>query len=298
MFQLICLPLLAAASHQELVKLYDYDPKAPLELHEQGIEQRGGLAVRDISYASPKGGRVTAYLIVPPGAGPFAAVLFMHGGNGNRSSLLPGALNLARNGAVCLLIDSPLNGARAKPGERLADFTKPVQTRDAMIQTVIDLRRGVDLLLSRPDVDPKRLAYIGASYGGTIGGVLAAVERRIKAYALLVGMASASDFLRLSEHPNAVQTRQALSPDQLERNLQILSVIDPIQYIGHAAPAALLFQNGRQDKLTPEASALRYQQAGSEPKTIRWYDAGHSLNAEASRERMEWLRGQIGPAAP
>jgi cephalosporin-C deacetylase-like acetyl esterase len=142
------------------------------------------------------------------------------------------------------------------------------------------------------------LAYIGASYGGTIGGVLAAVERRIKAYALLVGMASASDFLRLSEHPNAVQTRQALSPDQLERNLQILSVIDPIQYIGHAAPAALLFQNGRQDKLTPEASALRYQQAGSEPKTIRWYDAGHSLNAEASRERMEWLRGQIGPAAP
>ena len=179
MFETLGLLLFAVAPYEELVRLYDYDRSARLDLREQSVEDRNGIAVHDISYLSPKGDRVTAYLVVPPGKGPFAGILFMHGGNGSRSSLLPGALIFARTGAVCLLIDSPLNGARAKPGERLADFTKSVQTRDAMIQTVLDLRRGVDLLLARSDVDPKRLAYIGASYGGTIGGVLAGVEKRI-----------------------------------------------------------------------------------------------------------------------
>jgi hypothetical protein len=34
--------------------------------------------------------------------------------------------------------------------------------------------------------------------------------------------------------------------------------------------------------------------AAPEPKTIRWYDAGHSLNAQALVDRHEWLNGQIG----
>lgn len=126
--------LLAVAPYQDLVRLYDYDPRAPLEAREQGVQERHGVAVHDISYASPKGGRVTAYLVAPPGNGPFPGIVFMHGGNGNRASLLPGAVVLSKAGAVCLLIDSPLNGARSKPGERLADFAKPEQTRDAMIQ--------------------------------------------------------------------------------------------------------------------------------------------------------------------
>ncbi|MBI1895847.1 MAG: acetylxylan esterase, partial [Acidobacteria bacterium] len=222
----------APAAPRDWLRLYDYDPKAPLEVVTNGIEQRPGAAVHDISYASPKGGRITAYLVVPQGKGPFAGMLFMHGGNGSRSSLLPGALLYAKAGAVCLLIDSPLNGARSKPGERLVDLTKPEQTRDAMIQTIIDLRRGIDLLLARADVDPARLGYIGASYGGIIGGVLAGVEKRIKAYALLVGGGSFADFIRASEHPNAVRTRQALTPEQLRRNLEILEPLAAIHYIG------------------------------------------------------------------
>ena len=45
---------------------------------EVGVEQRGDVAIHDISYASPQGGRVPAYLVVPKGKGPFAAVIWGH----------------------------------------------------------------------------------------------------------------------------------------------------------------------------------------------------------------------------
>src|SRR5260370_3903285 len=57
---------------------FDYDSKAPLDIQEAGVEHRGRVAIHDISYASPKGGRVPAYLVVPEGKGPFAAVLLGH----------------------------------------------------------------------------------------------------------------------------------------------------------------------------------------------------------------------------
>ncbi len=60
-----------------LLRRFDYD-KTALDLREIGVERRGDIAIHDISYASPKGGRVPAYLVVPKGAGPFAAVIWGH----------------------------------------------------------------------------------------------------------------------------------------------------------------------------------------------------------------------------
>jgi cephalosporin-C deacetylase-like acetyl esterase len=47
---------------------------------------------------------------------------------------------------------------------------------DMEIQAVVDLRRGIDLLLARSDVDPKRLAYVGHSYGAQWGSILSALR--------------------------------------------------------------------------------------------------------------------------
>jgi hypothetical protein len=44
------------------------------------------------------------------------------------------------------------------------------------VQLIIDLRRAIDLLGGRPDVDPQRIAYLGVSYGGAMGGLLAGDE--------------------------------------------------------------------------------------------------------------------------
>ena len=48
----------------------------------------------------------------------------------------------------------------------------------------------------------------------------------------------------------------------------------------------------------PPSDATRFQEAGSEPKTVKWYDSGHQLNEEAMRDQLDWLREQIGITPP
>ena len=67
------------AQDAELVRRFDYDANAPLELKIVGSQKRGDVTVYDITYASLKGGVVPAYLIVPAtGKGPFAAIVWGH----------------------------------------------------------------------------------------------------------------------------------------------------------------------------------------------------------------------------
>src|SRR5690349_5932343 len=56
---------------------FDYDQNAPLDLKEIGVEKRGNVTVRDITFVGTKE-PVTAYLVTPAGAGPHAAILYVH----------------------------------------------------------------------------------------------------------------------------------------------------------------------------------------------------------------------------
>ncbi len=272
----------------ELARLFDYDQKAPLDVKEIGVEDRDGIKVHDLTYASPKGGRVTAYLVTPPGKGPFAGIVFMHWGFGYRSSYLAEALLLARSGAVSLLIDAPY--LRPAPWRREFDTSKPEVNRDIYIQLVVDLRRGVDLLTSRADVDGKRIAFVGLSLGAHMGGILSGVEKRIKAVVLMGGLPSLTDRFRANNQDG-----------KFDRDIEIIAPLDPIHYVRQAAPSALFFQFARRDRFITEKQALQYSEAGSEPKLIKWYETGHDFNdIEALKDRAEWLREKIGiaPLAP
>lgn len=283
-----------AKSIRELRQMFDYEQSLPLDVKEVGVEDKGGISVRDISYASPKGGRVTAYLVVPAGKGKFAGVIFMHGRPGSRNNFLDEAVSLAKAGAVSLLIDAPFS----RSGESKRDFdptvTKPKDDRNIYIQTVVDLRRGVDLLLSRADVDPKRIGFIGHSYGAHTGAVLAGVEKRINAFVIMAGNPSLNEFLRTSTISAIVETRNTLTKEQQENYFSMLAFFDPINYIGHVAPSALFLQFGKKDSLANEEKVTLYSKAASNPKLVKTYDAGHELNEEARRDRAEWLRKQIG----
>src|SRR5207245_11777395 len=90
-----------------VVHRFDYGQKAPLDIKEVGIEHRGDIEILDISYASPKGGRVPAYLVVPKGKGPFAGVIWGHwywenSAFRNRKEFLDEAVVLAGNGVMSL----------------------------------------------------------------------------------------------------------------------------------------------------------------------------------------------------
>ena len=58
------------------------------------------------------------------------------------------------------------------------------QQSDASGHQVIDLRRAVDLLSLRADVDRKRIGYVGHGFNAHTGAILAGVEIRIDSYVL------------------------------------------------------------------------------------------------------------------
>jgi len=62
----------ALCQDADYVRHFDYDKSASLELKTIGTETRGDVTVYDVTYASPKGGIVPAYLVVPKGKRKFA----------------------------------------------------------------------------------------------------------------------------------------------------------------------------------------------------------------------------------
>lgn len=272
--------------------LFDYDQHAPLEVAVASTQTRAGVVVQDITYASPKGGKVPAYCILPAGPGPFAGLIFVHWGEGDREEFVDEAEHLAGRGVVSLCIDSP----HRRPAALRSPDYKPVEApHEAEIQLITDARRGVDVLIAYEGVDPRRIGYVGHSYGATFGGVLAAIEKRIKAYVLMAGYGSLTNSYRVTAHPVIARARAATPPDIWERFLRSMEPLDAAQYIGHAAPSALLFQFARQDEFVTEQEALDYAHAASEPKLIKWYDCGHAFNAEARQDRAQWLSEQLQP---
>jgi len=243
----------------------------------------------DITYASPKGGRVPAFLVVPEGPGPFAGVILLHGSGSSRRSMLGSGMAYARAGAVAVLIDAPHARPENREGRELTFTEKDYADQ---VQLIVDLRRAVDLLSSRSDVDADRLAYVGFSFGAALGGLLAGVEDRVQAYALMSGdggwVSHLSGFnVFYQEIPRSFGV-------VWDRWIDGMWSIEPIHFVGHAAPAALLFQAGRQDRSVREWQALPFHRAGSEPKEILWYESGHDLPAQAWLDQAAWLQRYAG----
>lgn len=285
-----------SAQDASMLRNFDYDQKAPLDVREIGVEQRGDVAIHDISYASPKGGQVPAYLIVPNGKGPFAAIIWAHWYQEgspfrNRKEFLDEAVALAPSGVVSLLADGPI----ARPG-----YLEPKDPLDELqikyrLQAILDMRRGADLLLARADVDPKRLAYVGHSYNAETGAFLAGIDRRFKAFVLMCGSLSDEVNMKSKEFQDF---RQRLGPAKVDAFMEHYAWLDQGKYVAHAAPAFVFLQYAtRESFLTPER-ARQYYALVSDPKSLKFYDAPHALNAEARRDRVEFLVKELGLKTP
>jgi dienelactone hydrolase len=286
----------AAPRFEDLLPQFEYDRKAPLDVREVGRERRGGVTVIDLTYASPRGGRVPAYLVAPEGRGPFAAVLFGHwmmqgSPLKNRREFLEEAVALARAGAVSLLIDAPFvrpGFVPEKENERAA-----VQSSEAGRQQVLDFRRGLDLLLARRDVDPRRVAYVGHSFDAHVGAILAGVEKRIGSFVLMAGIYSDEEYMFDPENQRMVEIRKRFGDEKLREYARAYAWDDPVYFVGHAAPAAVFLQFGTRDEPIPEKWARRSADLFPEPKRVVFYDAGHALDARARLERDRWLAERL-----
>src|SRR3954471_2777199 len=165
--------------------LYKYDSGSPVGLRDKGLlkfSKPYPVKFHDISYLSPKGGYVTGYLVEPPGKGPYPGVVLLHGTGEDRSTLLNLASWLAARGMVAMAIDAADNRPRPQ-GSQTGGPLK--QQRDIAVQTVVDTRRGIDLLHSLPQVGNKPVGFLGFSAGAKSGAVLSGVDPRLKAVVLV-----------------------------------------------------------------------------------------------------------------
>jgi cephalosporin-C deacetylase-like acetyl esterase len=279
------------AQSPELLRHFDYDRTTPLNIKRIGVAHRQHADVYDITYDSLKGGLVPAYLAVPKGRGPFAAVIWGHwywanSSMANRKEFLEEAVVLARAGVISLLIDGPL----ARPGHQA--IKDPFDERNAaeFFQEVMDMRRGVDVLLARRDVDRQRIAYVGHSYNAGVGALLSGVDRRFKAFVLMAGSTSDEVGRATKEFQ---QFRQQVGAEKVDAYVAKYSYLDQGKYVSHASPAVVFLQYGSQETfLNPERARL-YAAVVSEPKQLKIYDAPHALNAEARRDRIAFLTEQL-----
>ena len=236
---------------------FTYDRSASLNLKQVSVKVRDGVSIQDITYTGSNGDTVPAYLVIPKGTGKFAGIIWGHwmmqgAANSNREEFLEEAIALAPTGVITLLIDAPPN----RP-----DF-KPPAGPDVIAQQVVDLRRGLDLLLSRPDIDAARIAYVGHSFDSNVGVILDVTDKRITAFVFMSG------------------------PQKLDRQVPWTN---PGSYANKLGPAPALFQYGLHDELIPLAAAKDYVAKASGPKTVKFYDAGHALNAMARTDRDSFL---------
>ena len=277
----------------ELSKLFDYDRAQPVNEQVKLREERDGARIYEYSFDG-----VPGLLVTPATAGKHPLILYGHWMmNGsplrNKGEFLEEAIVMARAGAVSLLLDTPL----VRPGVVEDKDYRNGQSVKATVQMVREWRRAIDLLSARPDVDAKRIAYIGHSFSAGVGAKLAGVEKRIGSLVLMANEYSTREFVFDPENPEMVAFRKQAGDAEIEAYLAKFPEDDSLLFAEHSAPSAVFLQYGTEDRPIPATIARKSFAHFGEPKRMSFYEAGHELNAAARRDRVEWLKERLGLGA-
>jgi dienelactone hydrolase len=263
---------------------FAYDGSRPLGFVDHGVSERhGSIAVHDVVFVAGRD-MVEGYLVEPAGSKRRPGIVLVHGSGGDRRELLARAVALSRLGAVALTITEP---STSRPTPRPATLSQLLaETKSVTLRDVVAVRRAGDVLASLSTVDPRRLGYLGWSAGAKTGTFVAASDARFRALVLLsAGADTLSTFVTAAP--------QAVRP--LVR--RELGSVDPLRYAALARPGTLLLEDGTRDEVVPH-TALENMIHAAPPRTIvRWYPAGHALNARAYAEAFAWLLTKLGGAA-
>jgi dienelactone hydrolase len=172
---------------------YEYDREAPFDATVE-VNQTDDWRRERIAYNGPGGQRALAYLYVPKhSAGPHQVIHLYPPGNVTRriytvtEAIENEYAEFVRTGRAVYVV--VLEGFLERDGETpawLQDDLDPasIEFVEAYARHTIEMRRGLDYLLSRDDVDSERVAFFGTSIGGPML-VLPSVESRYKAVMLL-----------------------------------------------------------------------------------------------------------------
>jgi formylglycine-generating enzyme required for sulfatase activity/dienelactone hydrolase/predicted Ser/Thr protein kinase len=261
----------------QFLRLFSYD-KTPLEaVVEERKETASGIREKITFKAAYGGERMMAYLFLPPqGQPPYQVVVFFPG-SGVIETRSSASLELGRVDFVAktgrAVMYPVYKGTFERGGDLHSDY--PEETtfyKDYVIMWGKDLARSIDYLETRPDIDATRIAYYGISWGGALGAILPAVEKRIKANVLYV-----AGLLFQRALPEA----------------------DQINYVTRVRQPTLLL-NGELDFFFPPETSQRplFELLGTPPEHKKWllFPGGHSVpRTEQIKESLAWLDRYLGP---
>jgi dienelactone hydrolase len=234
-------------------------------------------------YAAYGGERVVAQLLLPRSARPpYQTVVYFSGSGAVQSGpsdQLTERLEFKQN--VSFLVKAGravfypvLKGTHERGA---APWTEPEYgSREEAawaIQTIKDVRRSMDYLHSRRDIDPRRIAYYGFSWGGSDGSLILAVDDRFSTAIL---------------HSGGLYAYDPRRPE-----------VDPLNYASRVRMPVLML-NGRYDLNVPFDTAARplFELIGTPAphKKLAIVESDHWVpRNDLIRESLAWLDEYLGP---
>lgn len=192
----------------------------------------------------------------------------------------------SRAGAHDKWIDPPAGLPRTDWGQRLAGLMQ------------VDVMQAVSYLISRPEVDPSRIATVGYSMGSFITGITGAIDTRIHAVLLSGGGDYDGPGGYFDSNPLPCQ-----SPPY--RSLTVLGDRGAILYALNAARGPMYVMNGAADKVMdiPHHDAAWFAGVRERAIAIRgtdknmfttiFYPGIDHRTSWVNRDGVEWLNRQL-----
>ena len=263
-------------------RMYGYD-RTSLNARVETIDSAEAWREERVSFDAAYGKeRVTAYLFLPrQHSAPLQTLVIFPGSDAlHDSSSTASAVEYAG------LLDFIMKSGRALV---LPVYKSTYERRDSLhsdypdesnfykehvIAWAKDMRRTIDYLDTRSDIDTARVAYFGWSWGGYLGGLMPAVEPRFKAVVLLV----------------AGLEYQRGQPE-----------VEPINFLPRIRIPVLML-NGQYDHYFPVETSQKpmFRLLGTPPDRKRQviFQGGHFVpRAQLVKESLDWLDRYLGPPA-
>ncbi len=187
------------------------------------------------------------------------------------------AVELNRRGVAGVVVHLPYHLKRTPAGARsgqLAIVPKPESMIRTMAQGVLDVRRAVDWVESRPEFATGRIGIAGTSLGAIVAAVVCGVEPRVRLAAFVLGGADLAHILWNSSR--VVKERDQMRREGLteERLRTALAPIEPLRFLPEAKLDRSYVIGARYDSVIPAADTQKLIDALGDAKFV-WLDTGH-----------------------
>lgn len=265
---------------------FAYDKDLDLAAEEQTLGAPDGIRRTHFAILSTHDQRVPGILLTPDGPGPFPLIVMQHGAGGEKGAeyiARPAEYWAINEGWSVLAIDAPHHGERSERHfDRAQLWSRPFFWRDHAIQMAQDLMRALDYAQTRPEVDARRVSYIGFSMGTILGVAFVAQDERVGSAVFTIGGSLTGSRL---------QNFSGASSRQIE---QVSELVDPAVWASLIAPRPVLMINGLADDVVPPDAARKLFSALREPKRIEWYDGDHyGMRGAEFKLMREFLRKNL-----